>query len=758
MLLLRIVAAASMFQGGVVNVVLARKDDGNLRRSRAQGSEFYFTPSSASLPDEENTSSSSSVKIRTTSDAPFRVFTRQAPSNTIKRRRRDKRNNTIPPLNTNTIPMNDAQQLLPQCPSPYDIQRTEYVAGDSVEVYDTIFTCQPTPYEEYCNIPTLDEAYNNNIGISTNGDGQQMTVKSDEEVKNLWLNAWIENGQCEHYTSSPSNDPTITNVPTTSNVPTYTPSMSSFPSFSSMPTKIPTYSPTTSYPTYSPSSSYPTYSPSTASPTYVPTASFNPTGMPSFYPSDVPSASPSRSPLAVSPDAYNNNNQQLNQNNFLSYCNDSNQIHLRIEIQTDNYPTDTSWQFIDRTSNVILLSSPISGYTGETLGNGRMVAQYDVRDICLDNSNDLVDTTEGEKVVQLTTKNTYEFALYDKYGDGLCCRIEDVSGYYKVMQKKKQEELDNNDDGDDDENSWKVLVAASNFNAKEVHHYFELSTTTATIPSLEQSLIDSTIIDTEPNATNITTTKTTADTSIQLICPYPQRKITIKLQTDVNGEEVSWEFRVKNGPTLARNDRTYVNDVIQTDTRDVCINDASLYELIINDEYGDGLARAVKRNNDEQDGYYKIMTHHRMSDDSIESDDTTGETILHGGYFRSKKITHLINTTLPTLSDRDSKWLHEHNTRRKYWHTHYNTTYIPLQWSESLKDEAQVWADHLLDYCGSRMYHDPDRIYGENAAGNVGRDHWGERRDPEQILARFVEFEVDWDWPDNGHLTQTVSV
>ena len=56
------------------------------------------------------------------------------------------------------------------------------------------------------------------------------------------------------------------------------------------------------------------------------------------------------------------------------------------------------------------------------------------------------------------------------------------------------------------------------------------------------------------------------------------------------------------------------------------------------------------------------------------------------------------------------------------------------------------------------MYHDPDRIYGENAAGNVGRDHWGERRDPEQILARFVEFEVDWDWPDNGHLTQTVSV
>ena len=240
MLLLRIVVAASMFLLGGVNVVLARKDDGNLRRSWAQGSEFYFTPASASLPDEENTSSSSSVKIRTTSDAPFRVFTRQAPSNTVKSLK-SKRNDAIT--------MNE-QQLLPQCPSPYDIQRTDYVAGDSVEVYDTIFTCQPTPYEEYCNLPTLDEAYNNNVGISINGDGQQMTVKSDEEVKNLWLNAWIENGQCEHYTSSPSNNPTITNVPTASFVPTYTPSMSSFPSVSSMPTKLPTYTPTTNIPTF----------------------------------------------------------------------------------------------------------------------------------------------------------------------------------------------------------------------------------------------------------------------------------------------------------------------------------------------------------------------------------------------------------------------------------------------------------------------------------------------------------------------------
>ena len=54
------------------------------------------------------------------------------------------------------------------------------------------------------------------------------------------------------------------------------------------------------------------------------------------------------------------------------------------------------------------------------------------------------------------------------------------------------------------------------------------------------------------------------------------------------------------------------------------------------------------------------------------------------------------------------------------------------------------------------MSHDPNRIYGENAAGNTGRGSWGTKREPEQILTRFVEYELDWPWPRNGHLTQVL--
>jgi hypothetical protein len=83
---------------------------------------------------------------------------------------------------------------------------------------------------------------------------------------------------------------------------------------------------------------------------------------------------------------------------------------------------------------------------------------------------------------------------------------------------------------------------------------------------------------------------------------------------------------------------------------------------------------------------------------------------------------------------------------------------VPLQWSESLKSEAKVWADTLLDSCGDGMYHDPQMDWGENAAANIGAGSWGTKRAPEKIVARFIDREVDDPWPINGHLTQAVSV
>lgn len=44
--------------------------------------------------------------------------------------------------------------------------------------------------------------------------------------------------------------------------------------------------------------------------------------------------------------------------------------------------------------------------------------------------------------------------------------------------------------------------------------------------------------------------------------------------------------------------------------------------------------------------------------------------------------------------------------------------------------------------------------WGENLAANSGTGTWGALRTTEQVVARFVEREADWDYPDNSHLTQ----
>ena len=222
--------------------------------------------------------------------------------------------------------------------------------------------------------------------------------------------------------------------------------------------------------------------------------------------------------------------------------------------------------------------------------------------------------------------------------------------------------------------------------------------------------------------------------TLNLVCKPPQRKITLEILTDNYGNDTSWEFRHFDGQIIARNEHAY--NSFETDTRDFCIDDSSLYELTIRDAFGDGMCCHYGA------GHYKILTEK--------------ETILHGGFFQSNETTHLINTTAPILSDRDNLWLNAHNIRREKWHAHYEKEYVPLLWSEALKAEAQLWADHLLGSCGKGMYHDPLRIFGENAAGNSGAGTWADQRTPEQILTRFVERELDDDWPKNSHLTQSI--
>lgn len=360
-----------------------------------------------------------------------------------------------------------------------------------------------------------------------------------------------------------------------------------------------------------------------------------------------------------------------------------------------------------------------------------MEAQTDIREICL-NSTNTESAVDPRKARKKDKNRRYEFLLEDQYGDGLCCHTGVEPGYYRVMQKNSHENIQN---GEED---WLVLVSGSNFGPK-AQHYFELQQSTpddSSAVGIEQAALD----DSQQPAV-------ASATSLNLFCPPPSRKITIQLQTDYFGSDISWEFRLKDGPILAKNERVFENKV-EVDSRDVCIEDSSLYELTINDSVGDGICCTHK------EGHYKILSHSNLSGEDVESGT---ETVLYGGLFMEKKITHLINTTAPLMSKRDKAWLKSHQKRRRYWHGYYNTTYVPLLWSESLKAEAKVWSETLLDACGKGMYHDPKRVFGENAAGNTGGGAWGTRREPEKIVARFVDYEVDDPWPTNGHLVQAVS-
>ncbi|KAL3760601.1 hypothetical protein ACHAWU_006719 [Discostella pseudostelligera] len=678
---------------------------------------------------DERSSSGGGVKIRTTNS--YRMFQLRA---TSMIRNRDIENNgfgnsTSPSeegvqlvdddnSTTNNAPLTQhststiisTESLLPTCPPPYDPSRVDYFAGATAEVYNTIFRCRPSPYEKFCSIETLEEAERAMINENNDGSsGSSGGGGSNEDVKTLWLEAWKEVGPC-----SP---PTESSIPTTSTTTISASKPTTHPNINQPPIAQ-NNTPSTSMLSSS-SSSKPSTMKSTTDPTYHPT--YSPTT--SMMPTNYPTLAPSRSPLAMSPSAYD----IMDEEDEVLICK-STQIHLRLEISTDNYPQDTSWQFIDRTANVILLSSPINGYSGTAIGNGMMEVQTDNRDICLNGTT----TTEIARREATTRRNKYEFVMKDKYGDGMCCRPGVEEGYYKLMQKKR-DILDNRW-------KWSVLVAGSNFRSKEVHHHFDLLHDVGTI---ESDIVPASFGH-DGEEQNITK-PIAAATSFELICPPPQRKITIQIQTDIFGADTSWDFRIKNGPILAKNEAKYHENHIEVDERDICVHDSSLYELTVYDDFGDGMCCAYKR------GHYKILTHHPMSPTGLPT-----ETILYGGFFISNKITHLINTTLPELSERSLDWLNSHNKRRLYWHTYYNASYIPLQWSDALQADAKVWADTLLDSCTVGMYHDPQKIYGENAAGNSGSGDWGTKRSADMIVARFIDREVDDPWPANSHLTQAL--
>ena len=251
----------------------------------------------------------------------------------------------------------------------------------------------------------------------------------------------------------------------------------------------------------------------------------------------------------------------------------------------------------------------------------------------------LLRSREYKKVLQrdirelCLNEGTYEFIIRDVHQDGLCC--DHGNGHYKISTKRNF---------DDD---WQLIVAGAEFVTKEVRHVLQVQ----------------------------------KHGQLEIICKHPQRKISVEIKTDNFGEDTSWQFRDKSGVIIAKNERVYGKK--ELDSRDLCLDDKSLYEFIVFDTYGDGLCCQFG------EGYYKIITY---TDDIFHENITSpdGVTVLHGGMFFEQNITHNFNTTMPLLLERDLKWLEAHNVRRKKYHAEYETEYVPLQWSDGLKAEGTI--------------------------------------------------------------------
>jgi hypothetical protein len=202
--------------------------------------------------------------------------------------------------------------------------------------------------------------------------------------------------------------------------------------------------------------------------------------------------------------------------------------------------------------------------------------------------------------------------------------------------------------------------------------------------------------------------------------------LTLELQTDAHGEDVSWEIReVISSTTLKRIRKGGGYARYSYDRIDICVDTSSTYAFVIYDEFGDGLCNHMAG----ACGYYKLYL--------------DGREIIHVSYYGARN-NHRINVGYdPTssMSDREFEYLIAHNDRRKVWHETYNASYVPLLWSPMLAEEAATWAKELLSECDSDdIEHETGVLVGENLAKNKGYEvedgvpSWGQLYPPESAF------------------------
>lgn len=211
----------------------------------------------------------------------------------------------------------------------------------------------------------------------------------------------------------------------------------------------------------------------------------------------------------------------------------------------------------------------------------------------------------------------------------------------------------------------------------------------------------------------------------------------IEVRADQYSSDTSWELLRPDGSRALHQIADFKEHEYKS--KDICLPHGK-YTFIIYDEYGDGFCCRYG------EGFFRI--------------NLDGRNVLNGGSF-NENVTATINVGYEPegyMTQREFEYLEAHNVRRKDWHERYNLTYVPLIYSPSLAKDSKAWADELLYSCGIvGIEHESFVPHGENLAKNTGDpETWGTLYPPENIVNRWVDFEIGLAYPSNGHLTQAL--
>jgi hypothetical protein len=215
-------------------------------------------------------------------------------------------------------------------------------------------------------------------------------------------------------------------------------------------------------------------------------------------------------------------------------------------------------------------------------------------------------------------------------------------------------------------------------------------------------------------------------------------KVEIEVRADEFSTDTSWELSYPNGTRILHQAEGSFAP-FEYKAKHVCLPHGN-YTFIVRDKYGDGMCCRYG------EGFFKVHL--------------DGREVLVGGSY-NENVTATINVGFSPygyMTERDFQYLDSHNVRRKDWHERHNKTFVPLVYSPGLARSSKAWAEELLNSCQIvGIEHEDFNPYGENLAKNTGNpETWGQLYPVDNIVGRWVEFEIGLPYPSNGHLTQAL--